>query len=256
MTDQPLQTLVVIPARYCSSRFPGKPLADLNGKPMIAHVVNQAALARRPDKIIVATEDQRIADTVSLLGHSVAITSDKHPTGTDRVAEVAASYSAPLVVNLQGDLPLFSPAVLDRLIERGGKWITSGEADVVTLAARINSEEALSKNTVKLVHNKKGEALYFSRSPIPYFHPAAGAITNPVFFQHYGVYLYERSFLLKMAKLPQSYLETMEQLEQLRFLEEGGRIRTVEITNEEAAQFCEVNVLEDLVKASTMLKGA
>ena len=251
-----INTLVVIPARYHSTRFPGKPLADLNGKPMLWHVVSRAVLAKRPDQVIVATEDQRIADMVRSWGYSVALTSSTHLTGTDRVAEVAASSPSGLVVNLQGDLPLFSPHVLDRLIEEGGAWIASGVADVVTLAARINSdEEIFSPNTVKLVQDGEGRVLYFSRSTIPYVEKGASVISSTVFFKHYGVYLYDRNFLLKMGKSQEGKLEKVERLEQLRFLEEGGRMRVVEINQEEVKYFCEVNVPEDLLKAREMLLG-
>ncbi len=253
MAYQQRNTLVVIPARYRSSRFPGKPLATLDGKPMIWHVVHRALSAKRPDKVIVATEDERIANVVAGYGFTVAMTLSTHQTGSDRVAEVAASTPAPFVVNLQGDLPLFHPNVLDRLIEKGRGWIESGEADVVTLMSKINSEEELfSPNTVKLVRNRRREILYFSRSPIPYLERGA-AIKPSQFFKHYGVYLYSRDFLLKMAKSVEGDLEAAERLEQLRVLEEGGRIRAIEIDQEEEKGFCEVNVPEDLERAEQIL---
>jgi 3-deoxy-manno-octulosonate cytidylyltransferase (CMP-KDO synthetase) len=248
------KTLAVIPARYASSRFPAKPLADLGGHPMIWHVVQRALQAKRLDQVIVATEDERIARVVRSFGNvEVVLTSSTHQTGSDRVAEVAASRLASLVVNLQGDLPLFDPAVLDRLIERGGVWIESGEADVVTLKAKVDSEESFfSPNTVKLVSNRHEDVLYFSRSPIPHtdkkpFVVPAGA------FKHYGVYLYHRDFLLKMAKRSEGILERAERLEQLRVMEDGGRIRAIEITQEESQWFCEVNVPEDIETAKKIL---
>jgi 3-deoxy-manno-octulosonate cytidylyltransferase (CMP-KDO synthetase) len=255
-----INTIVIIPARYDSTRFPGKPLADLNGRPMLWHVVSRAVLAKRPDQVIVATEDQRIMDAVRSWGYNVTLTSSKHLTGSDRVAEVSASQNAQgrlpsgLVVNLQGDLPLFLPDVLDRLIEEGGEWISAGLADVVTLAAKIDSEEEIfSPHTVKLVRDGAGRVLYFSRSPIPYVEKGDSIIGSTTFFKHYGVYLYDRNFLLKMGKAPEGKLEKVERLEQLRFLEEGGRMRVVEISSEEAKYFCEVNLPEDLLKANAML---
>lgn len=256
-----MNTLVVIPARYASSRFPGKPLALLQGKPMIWHVWSRATQIKmadkeaRPLRVIVATEDNRIAETVSAFGGEVVLTSATHRTGSDRVAEVAALYKdVPLVLNLQGDLPLFSPSVLDRLIQLGEKWIINGETDVVTLKSKIVSEEEIfSPNTVKLVSNNRGDLLYFSRSPIPYLEKKAAFLESSLHFKHYGVYLFHRDFLLKMAQCPEGDLEKAERLEQLRVLESGLRIRAITMTDEEAQSFCEVNVPEDLEKANEIL---
>jgi 3-deoxy-manno-octulosonate cytidylyltransferase (CMP-KDO synthetase) len=249
-----MNTLVVIPARYQSSRFLGKPLALLQGKPMIWHVWSRATQIKMADKVIVATEDDRIAKTVSEFGGEVLLTASTHRTGSDRVAEVAAFYpDTPLVVNLQGDLPLFSPSVIDRLIKEGEKQITDG-ADLVTLTARIDTEEEIfSPNTVKLVRNDRGEILYFSRSPIPYLERGLSPTCPSNFFKHYGVYLYHRDFLLKMANCPEGNLERMERLEQLRVLERGGRVWAMEIDQEESKGFCEVNAPEDLILANRML---
>lgn len=249
--------LVVIPARYPSTRFPGKPLADLNGKPMIQHVWERATAAKRPNRILVATDDERIAQTVRRFGGEVMITSSDHRTGTERVAEVAAQFPALQVMNLQGDLPLFQPATLDRLIESGGKLIQGGEADLITAKSAItNEEEVFSPHSVKVVSNERGEALYFSRSPIPHVEKDAfskrGAFT---FYKHYGIYLYHKDFLLRIAKSPEGSLEKMERLEQLRVLEQGGRVRVLEIEREEARFFWEVNTPEDLVKAREILNA-
>jgi 3-deoxy-manno-octulosonate cytidylyltransferase (CMP-KDO synthetase) len=227
---------------------------------MIWHVWSRATQIKMADKVIVATEDDRIAKTVSEFCGEVLVTSATHRTGSDRVAEVATLYATELVVNLQGDLPLFRPSVLDRLIREGGAWIKSGKADLVTLSANINSEEEIfSPNTVKLVRNNQGEILYFSRSPIPHIErgafanfPAGASVVTP-FFKHYGVYLYHRDFLLKMAHCPEGPLERMERLEQLRVLEWGGRVWAMEIDQEEAKGFCEVNTPEDLILAGQML---
>lgn len=247
--------LVVIPARYPSTRFPGKPLADLNGKPMIQHVWERAAAAKRPNRILVATDDERIAQAVRRFGGEVMMTSSDHRTGTERVAEVAAQFPALQVMNLQGDLPLFQPATLDRLIESGGKLIQRGEADLITAKSAItNEEEVFSPHSVKVVSNERGEALYFSRSPIPHIERGEfdrrGSFT---FFKHYGIYLYHKDFLLHIAKSSEGSLEKIERLEQLRVLEQGGRVRVLEIEKEEARFFWEVNTPEDLVKAREIL---
>ncbi len=247
-----MNTLIVIPARYQSSRFPGKPLALIQGRPMIWHVWHRATQIKMADKVIVATEDERIADVVRGFGGEVVMTASTHRTGSDRVAEVAALYpSASLVVNLQGDLPLFRPNVLDRLIEEGGQQIKSQGVALVTLSARIDSEEEIfSPNTVKLVRNNQGGILYFSRSPIPHIERGAFPICAFCYCKHYGVYLYHQGFLLKMAHSPEGELERMERLEQLRVLEQGGRVWAMEIDCEEAKGFCEVNTPEDLVLAN------
>ncbi len=253
-----MNTLIVIPARYQSSRFPGKPLALLQGKPMIWHVWSRATQIKMADKVIVCTEDDRILKVVSEFGGEVVMTSKEHHTGSDRVAEVAGLYPEfQLVVNLQGDLPLFSPLVIDRLIQEGGRWIESGQADLVTLCAKIDLEEEIfSPNTVKLVRNSIGNILYFSRSPIPHIERGTPLSSESGFLKHYGVYLYHREFLLKTANCPEGNLEKRERLEQLRVLEAGGSIiRAVEIASEEAKQFCEVNTPSDLVCADANLSS-
>lgn len=247
--------LVVIPARYPSTRFPGKPLADLNGKPMIQHVWEGAIAAKRPNRILVATDDERIAQVVEGFGGEAMMTSSSHRTGTERVAEVAARFPALQVMNLQGDLPLFQPATLDRVIEIGGKLIQSAEADLITAKSAItNEEEVFSPHSVKVVSNERGEALYFSRSPIPHVERGEfGKMSSFTFYKHYGIYLYRKAFLLQIAKSPEGSLEKMERLEQLRVLEQGGRVRVIEIEKEEARFFWEVNTPEDLVKAREIL---
>ncbi len=250
-------TLVVIPARYPSTRFPGKPLADLNGKPMIQHVWERAVAAKRPSQVFVATDDERIAEAVRRFGGEVLMTSSEHRTGTERVAEVAAQFPAEQVVNLQGDLPLFQSATLDRLIEVGGALIQSGEADLITAkSALLDEEELFSPHSVKVVTNERGDALYFSRSPIPYIERGSfekrGAFT---FYKHYGIYLYHKNFLLHIAKSREGSLERMERLEQLRVLEQGGKVRVIEIEKKEALSLWEVNTAEDLARAREILNN-
>ncbi len=242
--------LVVIPARYASRRFPGKPLADLCGKPMIQHVWERAMAAKRPGRVIVATDEERIAKVVRAFGGVCAITSTSHRTGTERVAEVAAAYADPLVVNLQGDLPLFSPATLDRLIDAA---LGAGQAaDVVTARARIEREEDVhSTSSVKVVVDRQGRALYFSRLPIPY--QMSGERPPVPHYQHYGIYLFRRDFLCRLVQEKEGELEGAEQLEQLRVLEAGGTILTLELTSDEIPFLCEVNHPEDLARAAKVL---
>ncbi len=254
MTLTSNSTLVVIPARYPSVRFPGKPLADLNGKPMIQHVWERAIAAKRPDRVIVATDDERIAETVRRFGGEGMITSSSHRTGTERVAEVAAQFPARQVVNLQGDLPLFQPITLDRLIEIGGEAVLRGEANLATVKSKMSYEETVSPHSVKVVTDRQGNALYFSRSLIPHVEGGVHDWRNrSPFYKHYGMYLYHKDFLLKIAPSQEGDLEKFEKLEQLRVLEQGGKIRVIEIDSEEAAHLAEVNTPEDLVKAREML---
>ncbi|MEK7286131.1 MAG: 3-deoxy-manno-octulosonate cytidylyltransferase [Nitrospirota bacterium] len=249
-----MKTLVVIPARYQSSRFLGKPLAMLNGKPMIWHVWSRATQIKQADKVIVATEDDKIAKMAASFGADVMMTAFTHKTGSDRVAEVAVKYLSDYVVNLQGDLPLFCPEAIDRLIQTGEKWIAEEQVHVVTLESKmILEEEIFSPNTVKIVHNQQGDILYFSRSVIPHIERGDDFNKSP-FYKHYGVYLYHRDFLLKMAKSSEGHLERIERLEQLRVLEAGGRIRAVTIEEAESQSFCEVNTPEDLIKAEDLLR--
>jgi len=251
-------SLVVIPARYSSTRFPAKPLADLNGKPMVQHVWERAAAAKRPGKVIVATDDDRIAAVVRDFGGEVEMTSSSHRTGTERVAEVASRFPAKIVVNLQGDLPLFDPATLDLLIEKSEEAILDGQADLVTAKSEIHSEEEVfSPHTVKVVTDVEGRALYFSRSPIPYLEPGAFGKGSAPFklYKHYGIYIYHPDFLFRIAKSPEGNLERIERLEQLRVLEQGGSVRVIEIDPKAARFFWEVNTPEDLIQAREILSS-
>ena len=253
--------LVVIPARYGSSRFPGKPLADLMGWPMVRHVWNRAIQAKRADRVVVATDDERILKVVEDFGGEAWMTSSAHRTGTERVAEVAEKIPATLVVNLQGDLPLFLPETLDRLIEislASQNVQTDMQADVqaVTLQSEITDlAEINSPSCVKVVTDLQARALLFSRSPIPYMQ--TGHINNNFkYYKHYGIYLFRRPFLLQLAKAPEGRLEAVEQLEQLRILERGGVIQVVEIDRREAASFWEVNTPDELVRAAALLTAS
>ncbi len=239
--------LVVIPARYRSSRFPGKPLADLGGMPMVQQVWRRAMQVKRANRVVVASDDARILKVVEAFGGEGWLTSSTHRTGTERVAEVAEKIPAALVMNLQGDLPLFLPETLDRLIDLG---LTS-DSDALTVKSEMTDPaERSSPSSVKVVSDLRGRALYFSRSLIPYPRADDGQFK---YYKHYGIYLFRRDFLLRIAKAPEGRLEGMEQLEQLRILEQGGTIQVVEIAPHEAASFWEVNLPEDLVRARAIL---
>jgi 3-deoxy-manno-octulosonate cytidylyltransferase (CMP-KDO synthetase) len=219
-----MRTAIVIPARYASTRLPGKPLLRTTGKYLIQHVYERACEANA-DAVIVATDDVRIAEAVRGFGGQVAMTRADHPSGTDRVAEVAATLDADVVVNLQGDEPTIDPEHLDLLPS-----LLAGDpgADVATLAVPIHSlEQWEDPACVKVVCDASGRALYFSRSPIPYVRdaePIFGAEDSP-FLQHLGLYAYRRPFLLQLAAEPPGTLEQLEKLEQLRVLALGRHIQ-------------------------------
>lgn len=218
-----MNTAIIIPARYASSRLPGKPLLRATGKYLIQHVYERACLSRA-EEILVATDDERIARAVESFGGKVAMTRADHASGTDRVAEVARHLDADVIVNLQGDEPLIEPATLDLLPDLLAR---DPEAQMATLAVPITSiEQWQDPNCVKVVLDTQGRALYFSRSPIPYVRDGRPDFTTqpPRFLQHLGLYAYRREFLLQLAKLPPEPLEMLEKLEQLRVLALGKRI--------------------------------
>jgi 3-deoxy-manno-octulosonate cytidylyltransferase (CMP-KDO synthetase) len=186
------------------------------------------------------------------------MTSSDHRTGTERVAEVAEQFDSKMVVNLQGDLPVFLPEVLDNLMEISSDLIGRGAAKLVTAKSEILSkEDVFSPNTVKVVTDRNERALYFSRSPIPYIEPGALDLARLPFkyYKHYGIYIYQKEFLLQISKSPEGQLEKAEKLEQLRVLEEGDRISVVDIKPESADFFWEVNTPEDLIKAKEMVSS-
>lgn len=217
-TSQPLQIVAVIPARYHSSRFPGKALADIAGRPMVEHVCRRAAAARGIDAVVVATDDERIASTVERFGGIARMTAASHRTGTDRVAEVARDLDCEIVVNVQGDEPLIESRMIEEAVEA---LAADPTAQMSTLRRLIDDEaECRNPNVVKVVVDIHDRALYFSRAPIP-------VGPGPV-YKHVGLYAYRRPFLLTLTTLPQTPLERAESLEQLRVLEHGFRIRAVE----------------------------
>ncbi|WP_227657639.1 3-deoxy-manno-octulosonate cytidylyltransferase [Candidatus Magnetaquicoccus inordinatus] len=213
---------VIIPARYASSRLPGKPLLDLAGKPMIQHVYERAMQAQVAH-VVVATDDERIVSAVQAFGGQVVMTSPSHPSGTDRVAEAARSLQADIIVNVQGDEPLLDPQVINQVAAP----LVADATLVMATAAHPLHEQATARdpNVVKVVCNRQGNALYFSRAPIPYDRDPAPK-TAPL-LRHLGLYAYRADFLQKLATLPPTPLEQRERLEQLRVLEEGYLIRVV-----------------------------
>ena len=220
-----MSVAIVIPARYASTRLPGKPLLRETGKYLIQHVYERACEAKCASDVIVATDDERIFDAVHEFGGRVVMTRADHPSGTDRIAEVAAHLPAAVIVNLQGDEPQFDPAALDLL---AGLLVDDSRSDMTTLAVPIaNRETYLNPNVVKLVCDASWKALYFSRSPIPMVREGEPDFSaRPArFLHHLGVYAYRREFLLKVAGMPASPLEQIEKLEQLRVLGMGGTIR-------------------------------
>lgn len=244
----------IIPARYGSTRFPGKALADLGGKPMIQHVFERTSRARHLSQVIVATDDQRIADAVTRFGGTVVMTSPDHETGTDRLAEVAQGLTSDIIVNVQGDEPLIEPAMIDQAIE---PFLHDKSLQMGTLKCRITClHDFLSPNVVKVVTDQRGYALYFSRSPLPFFRDKWQDLKDESFasgrllcHKHVGLYVYQRDFLIRYAALPPSPLELAEKLEQLRALENGVPIRVVETTFESLG----VDTPEDLAKARQRL---
>lgn len=214
-----MKIIGIIPARYGSTRLEGKPLKDICGKPMIQHVYEAAQGARLLDQIYVATDDQRIVHAVESFGGNVRLTSPDHKTGTDRIAEVAANLDVDIVVNLQGDEPLLNPAMIDEVIQ---PLVDDPALPMSTLCVPILEEEALhDPNVVKAVFDQRGNALYFSRSLIPYPRKR----DNFTAYEHLGLYAYRKDFLMTYINLPQSRLEINESLEQLRVLEAGYRLK-------------------------------
>lgn len=233
------EAVAIIPARYASTRLPGKPLLPLAKIPMIMHVVERASRARLVGRVIVATDDQRIADAVHNQGGEARLTSPLAASGTDRVAEVAATLDAELIVNVQGDEPLIEPSTIDAAI---GPLIEDPEIQMSTTSEPIVSvEDVFNTSVVKVVADSRGFALYFSRSPIPYIRRVellaleASLRRDPALLSNYrkhsGLYAYRRSFLQQFARMEPSPLEKLEALEQLRALENGITIRVVRVAH-------------------------
>ena len=216
-----MRSLIFIPARYQSSRFPGKPLADILGKPMIERVYEKAKRSKKAEKVVVATDDLRIYSVVKGFGGNVVMTSPEHQSGTDRITEAAAGIDGEIFINLQGDQPLISPGNIDILIE---KMVNEPACEIATLCTPITRSEAENPNTVKVVKSASGKALYFSRSIIPY---DRGEASPEIYHKHVGIYGYRRHILEQYPNLPYSRLEHQEKLEQLRLMEAGYSINVI-----------------------------
>jgi 3-deoxy-manno-octulosonate cytidylyltransferase (CMP-KDO synthetase) len=218
-----MKVLCVIPARYASTRLPGKPLSMIAGKPMIQHVYERACQAQLPNEVVVATDNELVEKAVLDFGGKAVMTSPEHPSGTDRLAEVALMYpDVDVIVNVQGDEPMIPPEVIDRLAEA-----FNGDADLnmATMKVVMDEEDYENPAAVKVVTDQQGYALYFSRSLMPY--PRNKPEGFKV-FKHVGIYAYRRNFLLKYAALAPTPLEKAESLEQLRALENGYKIKVLE----------------------------
>jgi 3-deoxy-manno-octulosonate cytidylyltransferase (CMP-KDO synthetase) len=239
--------IAIIPARFASTRLPGKALADIGGRPMIEHVYRRAAEASSVASVIVATDDERIYKAVVAFGGTAQMTSARHPSGTDRLAEVAAHLSCDIIVNVQGDEPLIEPSTIDRAV---APLRADPALEMSTLRRRIDDPAEINNpNLTKVVVDREGYALYFSRAPIPYVR--AGAAAAPA-WAHIGLYVYRRATLVRLASLPPSILERSEALEQLRALENGIRIKAVETSQESIG----VDTLEDLERVRRLMPAA
>lgn len=249
----------IIPARYASSRLPGKPLLEIAGRPMILHVVERARMVEAITRVIVATDDERIFQVVTAAGAEARMTSTAHQTGTDRLAEVAAQLDAEIIVNVQGDEPFIEPATIAAALQP-----LLDDASIVmatTCEPILSAADLVNPNVVKVVRDEAGFALYFSRQPIPF--PRAAVLAHgslPAaleaqpellqrFAKHTGLYVYRRAFLLRFAQLAPTPLEQTEALEQLRALEHGHRIKVVSTTHRSIG----IDTLEDLATARTLV---
>ena len=239
----------IIPARYASTRFPGKPLALIAGKPLVQHVVEQCEKATTLSEVIVATDDTRIWEVAQNFCRT-EMTSPEHPSGTDRLAEVAQRCECDAVVNIQGDEPLIDPAVIDAVAG------ALANAEMSTAATRLQAEEEYDNpNVVKVVVNSAGRALYFSRRTIPYLRDAAsrsaaGQLAAFPFLKHIGIYGYRREALLRLVTFPVSPLEQAEKLEQLRALENGMAISVVRVDYDSVG----VDVPTDVARVEKLLR--
>ncbi len=262
-----MAVLAVIPARYGSTRFPGKPLAMLHGKPMVQHISEQVAKAKRVDEVVVATDDDRIIEAVERAGGTALLTSATARSGTERAAEVARARSAHVVINVQGDEPLIQPDMVDQLAEFLQRHTAVPMASLMTPLR--DQADVGNPNVVKVVVDRDGFALYFSRAPIPHLRadqsgsrlkalgsrrgqlPPASSL-QPRAYKHIGIYGYQRHFLLQFPSLEPTPLEQAEQLEQLRALEHGYQIKLLETVHDTIG----VDTPEDLRRVEALLAAS
>jgi len=253
-----MRTIAVIPARWHSTRLRGKVLADINGKPMLQHVWEKVKKAREIDEVIIAVDKERVLKAAQSFGAKAVKTSEEHLSGTDRVAEVAKSFSADIFVNVQADEPLIHPEMIDELVR---VFEYEQNVQMGTLITRIHKrDEIADPNVVKVVVDRKGFALYFSRNPIPYIvrdkrdegaeRDRTQEEVSARYFKHIGLYAYTKDFLFAYTNLPKSSLEMQEKLEQLRVLEHGYKIKTVETRYDTIG----VDTPEDLEVVKKILK--
>jgi len=242
------KVVVVIPARYGSTRLPGKSLVSLAGKPMIQRVYERAKMATRVDRVLVATDDERIAKAVQGFGGEGRMTRSDHRTGTERVAEVAAHEEGDVFVNVQGDEPLLDPVAVDTAV---ASLLEEPAASISTVATPIKTPaDIMDPNVVKTVLDFDGNALYFSRAPIPWVRDSTSKM-QVRHLKHLGLYVFQREALLEYPTLPRGELERIEQLEQLRWLENGWKIRVAEVEHDAVS----VDVPEDVARVEKLLKG-
>ncbi len=249
MSNENLKAIGIIPARYASTRFPGKPLVDIAGKTMIQRVYEQALKAKSLSKVVVATDDERIADEVKRFGGEFAFTASHHQSGTDRCAEVIEQIPGfDVVINVQGDEPFIEPAQIDLL----ASCFVADQVELATLIKPIQSQESIyNPNSPKVVIDVNGRAIYFSRSPIPFIRTGEPGVwaEKHQFYKHIGIYGYRTESLKSITRLPPSSLEIAESLEQLRWIENGFYIQT-KVTDLETVA---IDTPEDLLKLNKLL---
>ncbi|MBI2440728.1 MAG: 3-deoxy-manno-octulosonate cytidylyltransferase [Lentisphaerae bacterium] len=244
-----MRAVAVIPARWGSTRFPGKSLALIAGKPLIQRVLERCRQAKRLDDLLVATDDERIQKAVTALGARVVMTRRGHLSGTDRVAEAVRGCQAEVVVNVQGDEPLIDPNLIDRLV---AVMLAGSEWDMATAAAPLGADEARQSSICKVVVAADGRALYFSRAPIPYIRERDFQVAETIYWRHIGIYAYRAAFLATLAAAESCLLERAECLEQLRALYLGGRIKVETVAQTSLG----VDTPEDVGKVEAALREA
>ena len=237
----------VIPARYGSSRFRGKVLAEIAGKPMIQWVYEQANQSQMLDQLIVAVDDPRVLKCVEGFGGKAVMTNADHQSGTDRISEVVEKIQTDIIVNIQGDQPLLDPKMIDEAVQ---PMLEDTTVQMSTIKIKISEEDYSDPAVVKVVVDENDFALYFSRSLIPY--PRDNVAVNV--YEHVGLYVYRKDFLLKISEMPQSYLEKIEMLEQLRVLENGYKIKVIETKSKHTAGVS-VDTPDDLARVEKLIRG-